>query len=505
MPTMTTLMMDGLWRQHGDDQAWVFCAHPTKFGDFFLSMSVFHNFRFRHGDEQDIRLLVPSRGHQAIARMFEHLFTSVHFVPELAQAHVPDMQEWAMSRGRAKFAPGGLVWVHPLFFCFPQFEINPLALRGRASYPELCRLGYRVPLELAAMPPRITETMRTRADDLARQHGIAPGRSLVLCPYAGSYPQDAYAHFTALARIAKQAGYHVVTSVAANERPIPDTAGVFIPFDLLIPFCELAGSVVALRSGVSDILAGARCRKIWVYANQSYIEIGSVIDYELGGNDAEIVFNFSNGSVEDFLTLFDRLHTPPYADLHNAVPPQVQRYLAAHRGETKAEMSLAKPDYVHVFGKYRGVGGIVLGSGWSGLEGWGAWSVGFRAFIYLNNAYADLAQEAGKPLDLVLRLDLRPALHDRHLEQHIRVALGEVECAYAFVGGPHPLVELAVPAAMAREPCFKVVIDILTPHPPSINPADPRSLGVGLFGTRLAAVVVDAAPSSAEATGQPVA
>lgn len=79
MPTKTTLLMDRLWCTHGDDQAWVFCAHPSKFGDFFLAMSVFHNFRFRHGDDQDIRLLVQTEGHYAIARMFAYLFTSCTF------------------------------------------------------------------------------------------------------------------------------------------------------------------------------------------------------------------------------------------------------------------------------------------------------------------------------------------------------------------------------------------------------------------------------------------
>lgn len=132
MPKESFLVMDRMWRIHGDDRAWMFCAHPSKFSDFFLNLSVFQNFRFRRGDDPDLRMLVPTPGHHAIARMFERLFTSVHFAPELAEVRVPDMQEWAMARGRARFGPGGLIWVHPFFFGFPQYEIGWLINRGRA-------------------------------------------------------------------------------------------------------------------------------------------------------------------------------------------------------------------------------------------------------------------------------------------------------------------------------------------------------------------------------------
>ena len=481
------LVMDRLWRIHGDDQAWVFCAHPSQFGDFFLSLSLFQNFRFRHGDDQDMRVLVATPGHHAIARLFEHLFTSVHFAPDLAGVHVRDVQEWAMVRGRARFGPGGLIWVHPFYFGFPQYEIGTLINRGRASYPDLCRLGYRLGFELAASPPRVTGAMREAAEALARQHGIEPGRSVVLFPYARSIRQESTAHLAAFAKQAKAEGYHVVTSVAGEERPIVGTPGVFIPFHLLIPFCELAGNAVAIMSGIGDILASAQCNKLLIYANSGDIDLFSVVDYELGGNSSEVAFDFSHGSIDDFLGFFPRIHTPAYAERYNAVPLPVQRYIAAHRAEVRAEMSLGDPGYVHTFGKYRGVGGIVLGNGWSGLEGWGAWSAGFRAFVYIGNAWVNLANEDGSPPDLILHLDMTPAVNDRHREQRIRVSVGEVACDYRFVAGdPLPDMSIRLPAAMTREPCVKLVIDIETPHPPSVHPTDPRPLGVGLIGIRIA-------------------
>lgn len=505
MPTETALIMDELWRRHGDDGAWVFSAHPSKYGDFFLSMSVFHNFRFRLGQEHDLRLLVHTPGHYAIARMFEHLFTSVRYEPDLAQAHVPSMQEWTISRGRAKFAPGGFIWVYPLIFCFPQYQINGLTHQGRVSYPELCLLGYRLAFELAAMPPQVTETMREEAEGLARQHSIEPDRSLVMFPYASSYPQDSLAHFEAFAHMAKRAGYYVVTSISGNERPVPDTPGIAIPFDLLIPFCELAGSVVALRSGIVDILASAQCRKIWIYARQSFIDVGSVVDYELGGDAAEIAFDFRHGTVEEFLEIFPRFHTPLYADVYNSVPLPVQRYLEAHCRDTGAVMSLADPGYVHTFGKYRGVGGIVLGNGWSGLEGWGAWTVGARAFLYIGNIYADrprLSDDDGSP-NLMLHLTLAAALNECHAEQQIRVRLGDVKRSYVFIDGPPAPVELPIPLPMARERYLKVVIDILTPHPPDIRPTDPRPLGVGLSRIAISTIIVGPDSASGEARANP--
>lgn len=486
MDDRAAAVMDKIWQDHGDDMSWVFCSHPSQFGDFYLSMSVFHNFRFLRGGRHGIRLLVGTPGHRAIARLFCHLFSSIHYVPELAAVPPLEMQVWSVERRRAQFAPGSLIWLHPFYFCFPQFEIASLINRGRAKYSELCRLGYRLPFELASMPPTVTAGMREGAQTLAARHQIVPGRTLVLFPYARSVPQDCTVHFVALAEQATQAGYHVMTSVAGQEQPIAGTAAVHIPFDLLIPFCELAGHVVAIKSGIGDILATARCAKIFVYRNEGDIDMFSVVDSELGGNAKEIAFDFSQQSVPDFLAACDRWQAPTCADLINSVPRPVARYIAAHQADVRSEMSLANPPYVHPMGKYRGIGGIVLGNGWSGLEGWGAWSIGHRAFVYLGNPYADLVREADGECGITVHLDIAPALNERHIAQQIHVMLGGATATFNYEGGtPHPAVALTVPAAVAAEACFKIIIDIRLPQPPDINPRDPRLLGIGLKGVQI--------------------
>ena len=479
--------MDRIWQSYGDNTSWVFTSHPTQFGDLYACLAVFHNFRFRNRGHIQIKLIVGTPGHLAIARMFGHLFDAIHHVPELATVPAQEMQEWSLARRKFHFAPGNLIWLHPFYYCFPQYEIASLMNRGRANYSELCRLGLRLPFELAAAPPVTTEAMRSSAQQLAVQHGIAPGKTILLFPYSRSIKQDCTAHFAALADLAKREGYRVFTSVAGAEQPIAGTQGVSIPFDLLIPYCELAGRVVAARSGVSDIISNAECFKLDLYSFDSHLDIFSIADYELGGSSAEVIFPFSDRSVEDFLALYPRVHEATPSDRFNSIPLPVTRYLSAHRADTKPQTAIGDPGYVHMFGKYRAVGGVVLGTGWSGIEPWGVWSTGFRAFLYLGNPYARMSSGPADVQRVVVRLDLTAALNERHTTHRINILLGDNHYSYEFIAGrPHPQVTLVVPRGLAADMCLKVVIEIHTPHSPTLNSADPRLLGIGLIGVAFA-------------------
>lgn len=474
--------MDRIWQSYGDNASWVFTSHPTQFGDLYACLAVFHNFRFRNRGHIPIKLIVGTPGHLAIARMFGHLFDAVHHVPELATIPAQEMQEWSLARRKFNFAPGNLIWLHPFYYCFPQFEIASLMNRGRANYSELCRLGLRLPFELAAMPPHITEAMRASAQQLAVQHGVIPGKTILLFPYSRSIKQDCTVHFAAFAGLAKQDGYRVLTSVAGAEQPIVGTEGVNIPFDLLIPYCEMAGRVVAARSGVSDIICTAQCFKMDVYSFESHLDIFSISDYELGGNAVEVIFPFAERGVEDFLALYPRVREASLSDMYNTIPSPVSRYLLAHRAETKPQTTIGDPIYVHSFGKYRAIGGVVLGTGWSGIERWGIWSTGFRAFLYLGNPYAQSSSDPIDPQRITIRLNLTAALNERHTTHRISISLGDSHSSYEFIAGrPHPEVTLAVPLDLSDDPCLKVVIDIHTPHSPTLNSADPRLLGIGLI------------------------
>lgn len=115
-------------------------------------------------------------------------------------------------------------------------------------------------------------------DKIFRIHGLIPGRTVLLSPYAGKHnmwgiPMEFYSK---LATQLQTAGYTVCTNSGnkKKEPPVPGTVPLLVPHRLIRAFCERAGGFVGLRSGLCDIVAAAEgCRKIILYID---IPISSV-------------------------------------------------------------------------------------------------------------------------------------------------------------------------------------------------------------------------------------
>lgn len=107
-------------------------------------------------------------------------------------------------------------------------------------------------------------------DKIFRTHGLAPGKIVLLAPYAGKQnmwgiPMEFY---TKLAAQLRAAGYTVCTNSGdpQKEPPVPGTLPLLVPHHLMRPFCERAGYFIGLRSGLCDIISAVKLRaKIVLY------------------------------------------------------------------------------------------------------------------------------------------------------------------------------------------------------------------------------------------------
>lgn len=112
----------------------------------------------------------------------------------------------------------------------------------------------------------------TEVDEIFRTHGLIPGRTVLLAPYAGKHdmwdiPMTFYAE---LARMLQEKGFTVCTNSGdpQKEPPVPGTEPLLVPHRLMRAFCERAGGFVGLRSGLCDIVAAAKgCRKIVLFGD----------------------------------------------------------------------------------------------------------------------------------------------------------------------------------------------------------------------------------------------
>jgi hypothetical protein len=111
---------------------------------------------------------------------------------------------------------------------------------------------------------------RPRTDRRPLPDGLAEGRTVLLAPYAKSVLPVAPSFWQDTAERCATQGYAVATLVHGDERAVPGTMGVTVEIADLLDVVERAGTFIALRSGLCDVVHAARARKVHVSPDAYY-------------------------------------------------------------------------------------------------------------------------------------------------------------------------------------------------------------------------------------------
>lgn len=101
-------------------------------------------------------------------------------------------------------------------------------------------------------------------DEIFYRNDLIPGKTVLLSPYSTSqlpflFPEEFWIQ---LIHRFHAAGYTVCTNCAGAEQPLPGTIALFVPYQLLVPFLDRAGALVAIRSGLCDLAVTSTCKKV---------------------------------------------------------------------------------------------------------------------------------------------------------------------------------------------------------------------------------------------------
>ena len=151
--------------------------------------------------------------------------------------------------------------------------------------------------------PRRRPELAEKARALCSAHGVIPGSSVILCPYAHSMSVKSLDHLAVVARKLENEGHAVFTSVAGTEQPVEGTKPISIPYLLLPDVVEQAGWVIAVRSGVCDIVSGVPCRKTFIYQDMQGLKLWSVAALGLARDAVELIHDFTIGAPDDLVSL----------------------------------------------------------------------------------------------------------------------------------------------------------------------------------------------------------
>lgn len=138
-----------------------------------------------------------------------------------------------------------------------------------------------------------------KIDELFERHHLQRGKTVLLVPYANTIDEMSKPFWNYLVSALKEKGYSVCTNVSGDEKPLPGTEGVFVPYKGLKQFLETAGATIQLRCGLTDMIAGFDCKKIILYPVDNYFQFGmsSIYDYfslkKMGLSEDAVEIEFS--------------------------------------------------------------------------------------------------------------------------------------------------------------------------------------------------------------------
>jgi tetratricopeptide (TPR) repeat protein len=522
------LLMDGasyarvqaLWAAHGDAEAWNFFVSDLHHGDLYRVLTLLRPFRRMVAGGRAIRLITSRKPHVDLASMFSDVIDEVVQTP-MANFNGREIRNWRIATAKSELTHGILINLYPVdYFPAPLNWGNLWHMLNEHGifFVQLFKFLLGLTPNVAPDAPRITELARDAARVLARGHSIVQDNTLVLFPYAQSMPfaqslPEVRQHFAVLAARSAAHGMHVVTSVVGTEPPIEGAPPISIPFDVLQPFAEFAGYAVTMRSGVTDVLSAARCKKVHIYPSQWWADYGSCIQDGLGGAETSLAFDLlghPDPSRFADIVMSALLASGP-GDGSHYVPRRIRDLLAVpfrtdpSTGRWRNQDFLIRRDDDRVF-----TSGVIA-EGWGGLEDWGIWTFGYRSVLYVRAASTMLAHPAlaaGSSVDICLDLcfAISPDTH-QVLEYEVEINDNKPVCYEARWPDRWRLLRFRLPTSelnAAARVIFRIRNPVSVRVLSSGATTDDRVIGIGIARAWYETVVVEDAPASGEAAGQSV-
>lgn len=163
--------------------------------------------------------------------------------------------------------------------------LSPFEVKGKISWGKMFLCGIMEFGEndnIKALKPK------RRKVNMADYGEIVKDKTVIFAPYANTVSNVSADVWQMLADKLKESGYEVFTNSAGSSEPvIKGTKGLSAPLEDMAEIVEYAGIFIGIRSGMCDLVAGTKAKKIILYPDKSS-EFFKMEDMGISENTTEI-------------------------------------------------------------------------------------------------------------------------------------------------------------------------------------------------------------------------
>lgn len=221
-------------------------------GDTYVFASLFKEFISRNFSNQNVVLIVIGKSSVDVANLF-----GINLVKAVS------VDDFRALTNLLMFGGTHIMKVHSLhyhwFYRHTAILGYPMGIHGFnfLSFPA-AYLG--VSEDKISKP--VFFANKKELQELFLQNGLIPHKTVVLTPHVKTFKAIPNSFWICLAGTLLDKGLSVCTNAVNTEPPILGTVPIFVPYQASVPFLEMAGATIGVRSGFQDVTSTAECIKI---------------------------------------------------------------------------------------------------------------------------------------------------------------------------------------------------------------------------------------------------
>ena len=263
------LFRQRLEQQYGDIPIYL-CPY-TGSGDIYLIGTFWEEYT-RQNNISDYVFVVITSACRKVASLFD--IKNVELLEKKKYAeYLIDYYKLDPERGRIKL----------LNDCWAQVHTNQVEwFRGYKGlyFTQLFRqFVFEMPDDVKPKHP-VYKDESERVNVLFEKNGLVAGKTIIISPYSNTLADLPEMFWEKLVEGLITKGYCIGTNSGGVAEPaVKGTKEIFFPLDIAPQFVERAGAFIGVRSGLCDVVSGAKAKKVILYDALNRFYMGSAYEY----------------------------------------------------------------------------------------------------------------------------------------------------------------------------------------------------------------------------------